>query len=166
MAHNFVEATKAQFGWEMIGWSIGTEVTAKVANNPIQTKRVRETRNEQAKTFKRYVELGYRFPKDISPNLCDRIHAHILFLCKKKYGPNFWSVFFREIRKESQQLIEATAFDQADENRNKRYQITIECFDQLEGLDFKNMLKEFQISLTTDVKSLHPAKPGWNRKFI
>ena len=166
MAHNFVNATKAQFGWEMIGWSIGTEVTAKVADNPIWAKNIRETRNKQLHTFNRYVELDYTFSKDIAPNLCDRIHAHILFLCENKYGPNFWSDFFREIRKEHQHLIEAAALSDADEVRNKRYQITIECFDRLEGLDFKDMLKEFQISLTTDVKSLHPTKPGWNRKFI
>lgn len=166
MAHNFVDATHAQFGWEMIGWSIGEEVTAKVANNPIQAKRVRETRNEQAHTFNRYVKLGYTFPKDIPPNVCDRIHAYILWECERKYGLSFWPDFFREIRKEHQNLVEAIALSDADKIRNRRYQITIECFDRLEGLGFKNMLEEFQVSLTTDIKSLHPTKPGWNRKFI
>src|SRR6185503_13569979 len=37
MAHNFVHATRAQFGWEMVGWTLGAEVSPKVAGNPILT---------------------------------------------------------------------------------------------------------------------------------
>lgn len=166
MAHNFVSASKAQFGWEMIGWSIGTKVTAKVADNPIQRRRVQETRNEQLRTFNRYVQSGYRFPPDIQPNLCDRIHAHILFLCEEKYGPRFWRDFFTEIRKEQPRLLAASELGDGDEARNRRYQITIDCFDRLKDVEFKKMLKSLEISLTTDVKSLQPERPGWNRKFI
>jgi hypothetical protein len=166
MAHNFVSASNAQFGWEMIGWSVGTKVTAKVADNPIQRQRVQETRNEQLRTFNRYVQLGYRFPQDIQPNLCDRIHAHILFLCEEKYGLGFWRDFFGEIRKEQPRLLAASKLGDSDEARNKRYQITIDCFDRLKGIEFKNMLKSLDISLTTDVKSLQPESPSWNRKLI
>jgi len=38
MAHNFVHASGAHFGWEMIGWTISTKITTKVADNPIQKK--------------------------------------------------------------------------------------------------------------------------------
>ena len=60
-----------------------------------------------------------------------------------------------------------------DESRNKRYQITLECLSGLDArrrlLDdtrsFTEMLKEYGISLTRDLKSLHPTDPGWNRKL-
>ena len=51
IAHNFVSATKAQFGWEMIGWSVGIEASQKVAPNPIFAASLRATREEQRKTF-------------------------------------------------------------------------------------------------------------------
>ena len=43
MAHNFVDAADAQFGWEMIGWTIGVKVTNKVAPNPVFKKHLQET---------------------------------------------------------------------------------------------------------------------------
>lgn len=166
MAHNFVHATNAQFGWEMIGWSIGTKITRKIADNPIYRRHVKVTRDKQAETFKRYCKLGYVFPKDIPANLCDRVHAYILWRCERKYGPNFWLDFFQKIHKERARLISAASKMDPDQIRNERYQITIECFDQLPRLDFKNMLERLQISLNTDIKSLHPTELGWNRKFI
>jgi len=153
------------FCW-ITGWSIGTKVSAIVANNPIQARQFQATRNVQAKTFQRYVNGGHLFPRDIAPNLCDRIHAHILFLCEKSYGPKFWPDFFQEIRKEHKRLSAAVSLSELNQIRNERYQITIECFDRLKGLDFKNILKSNQISLSIDVKSLDPTNPGWNRKFI
>lgn len=98
MAHNFVAATRAQFGWEMIGWTIGTKVTRTVARNPIHDRSVADTRDTQTRTFNRYLRSGYVFPRDLPANLCDRIHAHVLLQCEKKYGPDFWPHFFREIR--------------------------------------------------------------------
>jgi hypothetical protein len=166
MAHNFVHATHAQFGWEMIGWSLGASVTEKVAGNPIHRKQITDTRKEQAETFRRYKQAGFLFPADLAPNLCDRIHAYILWTCEQKYGPAFWPDFFREIRGQDKSLIAAVELGDADKIRNKRYQITIECFDRLKGLDFKKMLQDLRISFTTDVKSLHPTEPGWNQKFI
>jgi hypothetical protein len=166
MAHNFVDATHAQFGWEMIGWSLGAVVTEKVAGNPLHRKQIELTRLEQEETFRRYRQAGYVFPDDIAPNLCDRIHAFILWTCEKKYGPNFWPDVFREIRNRREALIAAEEIKDSDQSRNRRYQITIECFDRLKGLGFKKLLRECQISLTTDVKSLHPEESGWNRKFI
>lgn len=53
----------------------------------------------------------------------------------------------------------------ADKIRNARYQITIACFDRLLGLDFEKTLGSNGISLTTDVKSLHPESPNWNRRL-
>ena len=166
MAHNFVHSSKAHFGWEMIGWSIGTKVTMKITRNPIFIKHINDTRKKQAEAFKRYRQLGYVFPDDIAPNLCDRIHAHLLWVCERKYGSKFWPDFFKEIRKERENLLAAAELGNTDNIRNRKYQITIECFDRLEGLNFKEMLNKFQISLTTDVKALHPTKPGWDRKFI
>ncbi len=166
MAHNFVHSSKTHFGWEMVGWSIGAKVTMKIARNPIFIKHINDTRKKQAETFKLYRQLGYVFPEDIAPNLCDRIHAHLLWVCERKYGSKFWPNFFEEISKERKNLLAATELRDTDKIRNRKYQITIECFDKLEGLNFKDMLNKFQISLTTDIKSLHPTKPGWDRKFI
>jgi hypothetical protein len=166
MAHNFVSGTHAQFGWEMIGWSISVKVANSMAANPVLNKSIQDTRRQQEETFNRYVQAGCVFPSDIEANLCDRIHAYLLWKCERKYGPNFWRDFFREINKEYKPLVEAVKLGDSDQIRNKRYRITIDCFDRLEGLNFKEMLRHYQISLTTDVKSLHPTDAGWNRRFI
>jgi len=165
MAHDFVGTTKAQFGWEMVGWSIGADVSQKVARNPILAASLRATREGQKRTFAQYVKNGHVFPKDLPPNQCDRIHAWILYQSALKYGPRFWPDFFREIRSRKQALIDAVRVGDADKIRNARYQITIACFDRLPGLEFTKMLKAKGISLTTDVKSLHPESPGWNRRL-
>jgi hypothetical protein len=165
MSHNFVGATKAQFGWEMVGWSIGAEVSQKVAGNPIYAAGLRATRDEQKRTFDQYVKNGFVFPKELPANQCDRIHAWILHQSATKYGPHFWPDFFREIRGQRQALADAIQLGDGDKARNARYQITIACFDRLPGLDFKKTLKANGVSLTTDVKSLHPEEPGWNRRL-
>lgn len=165
MAHNFVDATKAQFGWEMIGWSIGADVSQKVARNPILTASLRATREGQKKTFAQYVKNGHVFPRELPPNQCDRIHAWILCQSASKYGSRFWPDFFREIRREKKALADAVHSGNADKIRNARYQITLACFDRLPGLSFTKMLKANGISLTTDVKSLHPEAAGWDRRL-
>lgn len=166
MAHSFVHATKTQFGWEMVGWSIGIEATQKVASNPIFLRQLKETRKKQAITFARYKKGGYLFPKDVAANKCDRIYAYLLWKGKLKYGRKFWPDFFKEIRKEYVRLCDAAKLGNPDKNRNKRYQIVVDCFDRLEGLDFKTMLKTEDISLVTDVKALHPEEPEWDGRFI
>lgn len=165
MAHNFVSATKAQFGWEMVGWSIGAEVSQKVAGNPILAADLRRTRDGQEQTFIQYMKNSCVFPKELPPNQCDRIHAWILHQSASKYGPRFWADFFREVRSQKQELSAAVRLGDADKIRNARYQITIACFDRLPGLEFKETLGASGISLTTDVKSLHPEAPGWNRRL-
>jgi hypothetical protein len=165
MAHNFVSATDAQFGWEMIGWSIGATVTAKVAGNPIHTQQIEETRKKQADTFQRYLDLGFTLPADIPSNLVDRIHAHILWQCEQKYGAAFWPDFFAEVKKHHQQLLRTEFLSDSNAARNERYRITINCFDSLQGLQFKKKLQDAGISLADDVKSLHPTDPGWDRKL-
>jgi hypothetical protein len=165
MAHNFVSTSHAQFGWEMIGWTISSKVSEKIAGNPIYRRSIQETRKGQAETFHRYVKANYVFPNDLPANLCDRVHAYLLWQCERQYGPNFWPDFFAEIRKELPSLTAAVKLGDNDSIRNKRYQITIECFDRLKGLDFKKKLQELHISLDTDVKSLKPQNPGWNRKL-
>jgi hypothetical protein len=166
MAHNFVSTTKAQFGWEMVGWSIGVKVTQKVAPNPIFSKQLQETRQKQAETFAQYQKLGNTFPPDIEPNLCDRIHACLLWRAEQEYGATFWPDFFKEVRARKQELDNAVHLPGDDNIRNERYRITVECFDQLKGLRFKRALERNGISTTVDVKSLHPTEPGWNRKFV
>ena len=166
MAHSFVHATQIQFGWEMVGWSIGIQATKKVASNPIFLGNLKDTRKTQKITFDRYKKNGYVFPEDVPANKCDRIHAYILWLCEKEYGRNFWPDFFKEIRKEHNNLRNAVKLGSRDKIRNKRYQIVVDCFDRLEGLNFKRMLKIARISFTTDVKALHPEEPGWDRRFI
>jgi len=165
MAHNFVAATKAQFGWEMVGWSLGAEVSQKVAGNPIFAAHLRAAREAQGRTFTQYVRNGYVVPKELPANLSDRIHAWILYRCSSRYGPRFWPDFFREVRSQKEALSDAVRLGDGDKIRNARYQITIGCFDRLRGLDFKKTLAANGISLTTDVKSLHPEAPGWNRRL-
>lgn len=165
MAHNFVAATKAQFGWEMMGWSIGVHTTQTVATNPIFVQHWTETYQGQASTYQRYVAAGFVLPSDVPANQVDRIHAFILSECERQYGASFWRDAFTEIRKEAQALRDAANAGGDDAIRNKRYQITIESFDRLPGIEFKQMLQNSGISLTTDVKSLHPTEPGWNRRL-
>jgi hypothetical protein len=165
MAHNFVSATKAQFGWEMVGWSIGAQVSQNVAPNPILAANISATRDEQQRTFARYVKEGYTFPSDLPANQCDRIHAWILKQSATKYGSRFWPDFFREMRLQQQPLADAVKLGDPVKVRNARYRITVDCFDKLPGLRFKEMLKTNHISLATDVKSLNPESPGWNRRL-
>lgn len=166
MAHNFVGATHVQFGWEMVGWSLGVMAAKKVADNPIFERSLEDTWKQQAETFARYRAGGNTFPADIEPNLCDRIHAYLLGECLRRYGVNFWPDFFREVRKEQGRLNDAVNIKGDDGIRNARYQITLDCFDRLPGLNFKRMLEQNGISLKVDVKSLHPTDAGWNRKFV
>jgi hypothetical protein len=175
MAHNFVHATKAQFGWEMVGWSIGAVVSEKVAGNPILREQIRQTRERQRRTYSRYVENGFVLPADVPANKCDRVHGWILWECATDYGPNLWRDFFREIRKEAHALNDPTyphmtsnAVQISDDDiiRNGRYQITRRCFDRLPGLNFTERLMESGISVTTDVKSYHPEEAGWNRRLF
>ncbi|GMV93780.1 MAG: hypothetical protein AMXMBFR82_35580 [Candidatus Hydrogenedentota bacterium] len=165
MAHNFVAATKAQFGWEMMGWSIGMHASQAVASNPVFVQHWTETYQGQASTYQRYVAAGFVLPSDVPANQVDRIHAYILSECERQYGASFWRDAFAEIRKEAQALRDAANAGEDDAIRNKRYQITIECLDRLPGIEFKQMLQNSGISLTTDVKSLHPTEPGWNRRL-
>jgi ankyrin repeat protein len=165
MAHNFVGTTKAQFGWEMIGWSIGVDASQKVAGNPIFSASVKATREEQRRTFAQYARNGYVFPSELPANQCDRIHAWLLYQSALKYGPHFWPDFFREVRSQKKALADAIQLGDGDNCRNARYRITIACFDRLPGIEFKKLLKANGISLTTDVKSLKPEAPGWNRRL-
>ncbi len=166
MAHNFVHTTRAQFGWEMLGWSIGAIASERVAQNSIHSRHVANTRRTQAETFRRYKELGHVFPDDIESNLVDRIHAHLLYECEKKYGGGFWPDFFEHVRSEAERLAHPDVTGGDDAYRNARYQITVACFDRLAGLNFKALLEENGISLSTDVKSLHPMNPDWNRRLV
>lgn len=165
MSHNFVHATKAQFGWEMIGWSIGAEVSQRVAGNPTLTASIQSTRKGQEQTFNEYFKNGCVLPRDLPYNQCDRIHAWILYQCQARYGANFWKDFFREARSRKKELVDAVSAGDTDAIRNARYQITVECFDKLPGLGFKKILSNCGVSLTTDVKSLHPEAPGWDRRL-
>ena len=107
MAHNF---NYTQFGWEMVGWSIGIKASQKVAGNPIFARGLQETRKGQTETFARYRALGYTFPADIAPNQVDRIHAELLFQCEQQYGPTFWRDFFQEAEKERTRLFLGYSF--------------------------------------------------------
>jgi hypothetical protein len=164
MAHNFVNASRTKFGWEMIGWNLGARVTEIVAGNPLHRNLLDATRKEQAATFRRYRAAGNTFPADLPYNLCDRIHAYVLWECEKAYGDNYWRNFFAEIRKESGRL-NATVPGDEYANNNYRCAITVECFDRLKGTDFKKRLAEAGISATVDISSLHPKDPKWNRKL-
>ena len=62
MAHNFVSGTKAQFGWEMIGWSLGVKVTQKVANKPVFQRQVQDTRKTRRRPSRSYRALRLHLP--------------------------------------------------------------------------------------------------------
>ncbi|MBC7979516.1 MAG: hypothetical protein H7Y36_03025 [Armatimonadetes bacterium] len=164
MAHNFVHATGAEFGWEMIGWTISVKVSDVVAPNPIHRQSVVETQLNQDRTFQRYLAAGRIFPADLSGDQADRLHAYLLRKCEQKYGPKFWPDFFTEVRK---QHAAFSAPEAQGESRglNERYRITVDCFDRLPGLGFKNILQNSGISTTVAIQSLKPTQPGWNRKL-
>ena len=166
MAHNFVGGTHAQFGWEMIGWTIGVKASQKVAGNPILARQVQETRQGQSQTFQRYVQGGYVFPHELPANQCDRIHAWILYQAEMQYGPNFWPDFFARIRQQHDPLAEAVRLGDDEEVRNARYRITVDCFDQLDKIHFKDALRRAHISLTTDVNTLRPMDPKWDHRLV
>lgn len=164
MAHNFVAATGAQFGWEMLGWSIGAKVAAKVAGNPIHSRQLRDTRKKQTTTFHRYRASGNRLPDDVLANLVDRVHAYVLWQCEKAYGDAFWRDFFAEVAKNRQAFERASQLG-GDEARNARYQRTIACFDRLRGVKMSERLAKSGISRVVDVKSFRPTEAGWNRRL-
>ena len=159
MAHNFVDASGVQFGWEMVGWIVGSKTSLAVAPNPLLRQALQSTRAGQAMTFQRYVGGGYVFPKDLPGNQCDRIHAELLWQSEQKYGPTFWQDFFSEVRRRHAELARA-------KDRDERYRISVECFDSLKSLHFKEMLKKDRISTTTDIKSLNPESPVWDRTYL
>ncbi len=164
MAHNFVHATGAEFGWEMIGWTIGVKVCDIVAPNPIYGRQAQETRQGQDQTWRRYVAAGNTFPADVPGDQADRLHAYLLRMCEQKYGPQFWPDFFAELRK----MHEAFAAPEAQGDTrglDVRYRLTVQCFERLPGLNFTKLLEQSGISTTVAVQSLKPTEPGWNRKL-
>ncbi len=158
MAHNFVSKTGVQFGWEMVGWTIGILASTAVADNPEFERNLIDTRRNQTDTFNRYGANGFVLPDDVPPNQVDRIHAYLLWQCERDYGPRFWPDFFVQVNKN------AARFAAAD-GRDARYRLSIECFDALPGVHLSDRLQENGISLTTDVKSLDPTGPTWNRRL-
>ena len=165
MAHNFVHAAGAEFGWEMIGWTIGAKVSSIVAPNPIHKRQVGQTRQGQRRTYRRYMAGGKTFPRDIPPNQVDRIHAHLLWTCERKYGPDFWSDFFTEVRRERASFSAPEARGESS-GLDVRYRLTVECFDRLVGLNFRKLLEHNGISTNVAIQSLKPEKPGWNRRLM
>ncbi len=165
IAHNFVHAARVQFGWEMVGWSVSVHATRKVAPTGVLLRNLRRTRQGQYETYKQYKKLDCTFPPDIPGNLVDRIHAYLLWQCEKKYGPDFWKDFFANVKTRHEDFVEAAEIKGQNAKRNRRYQLSVECFDALKNINFKEMLQQAQISLTTDIKSLDPENKNWNRKL-
>jgi hypothetical protein len=165
MGHNFVAASQAMFGWEMVGAMISRQVTATVAGNPTFSEMMKHARPELESTYRNYRAAGNVFPKELPANLCDRIHAWILWDCEQAYGPRFWPNFFREIGKQRLAFRQAGQIANDDNRRNAAYRITVDCFDRLMEGKFKTRLTEAGISLTTDVKSLQPMGKDWNRRL-
>jgi hypothetical protein len=139
-------------------------VTTLVANNPTWEKTLRAKRREQDRTYRRYKRAGHVYPRDLEANTVDRIHNHLLHLCEKEYGGDFWRDFFVEVRKEKARLLNPAGAKGGDERRNARYAITVDCFERLEGLEFKKLLDENGISTTVATKTL-ANKPNWNRRL-
>ena len=165
IAHNFVHAARVQFGWEMVGWSVSVQATRQVAPTGVFLGNLRRTRQMQYETYKQYKKLDRTFPPDIPGNLVDRIHAYLLWQCEKKYGSDFWRDFFVNVKARREEFAEASRIKGQNAARNRRYQLSVECFDALENINFKKMLQQAGISLTTDIKSLDPENKNWNRKL-
>lgn len=164
IAHNFVHATNIKFGDESVGWSLGVKVSQIVAPNPILARRVQDTRRDQSQTFQQYKAANHTLPADLPANQSDRIHEVLLWRAEMQYGPNFWPDFFKEVRHAQEPLARAQGMGE-DDGRNARYQVTVDCFDKLPKIQFKKMLSDNGVSLTTNLENLHPEKPGWNRKL-
>lgn len=164
MGHNFVSSSLALFGWEMVGWSICQEAFAGVAENPFHTAQLWNTRRIQKKTYDRYVANDFTVPEDVPRNLSDRVHAHILWTFREKYGEDFWPRFFSEIRSRREELLKARLVTPPSEAKAARYRITIDCFDSITDGQFKKMLTKSGISLSREITAKQ-SRVGWNRKF-
>jgi hypothetical protein len=167
MAHNFTHAAHSHFGSEAVGWSLGVKVTNLVAPNPHQAQLVATFRREDAEFLKKYIANGYRFPLTLThQNLQqeDRIHHHLLWECEQQYGPTFWRDYFAELQKEETRLEETNKLTDSIARANVQYQICVECFDHLAGLNFKKRLTDYHISATMDVFAISH-KPSWNGKY-
>lgn len=167
MAHNFAHAAHSHFGSEAVGWSLGVKVTDLVAPNPHHTQSVADLRRQDADFLKKYVANGYRFPLTLTHgNLQqeDRMHHHLLWECEQQYGATFWHDYFAELQKEKTHLEETNKLTNSVARANTQYQICVECFDRLAGLNFKKRLTDYHISTTMDVFAISH-RPNWNGKY-
>ncbi|MHC4404182.1 MAG: hypothetical protein ACYTG0_31395 [Planctomycetota bacterium] len=157
MGHAFNGGSGVCFGMEADGVCISQYVVGKVAPDPRVPEQKRKMIEQMPDTVKRYIEGGCVFPDDVPKNLADRIHRYLLVLSEHRYGESFWPDFFKEARKRQDRMQAAKDVDEA-------YRLTIECFDALPGLEFKKLLREFQMSLTTDCYTLVRRDP-WDRRL-
>ena len=165
MAHNFVHATGAEFGWEMLGWSISAKVCQKIAPNPIYLQNLSDTQRGQDETWQAYINNGQSSPPKLPGDQADRIHAYLLRKAEQDYGTNFWHEFFAEVRKQQAAFGAPEAKGDSGQPLNLRYQLTVECLNRLPGLEFKKRLEQSGVSTTVAIQSLKPTQPGWNRKL-
>ncbi|PWU17822.1 MAG: hypothetical protein C5B50_10550 [Verrucomicrobia bacterium] len=165
MAHNFVHATGAEFGWEMLGWSLSTKVCQRIASNPIYLQSLSDTQRGQDQTWQSYINNGQSFPPNLPADQVDRIHAYLLRKAEQDYGTNFWSDFFSAVRKQQAAFVASEAQGDSGPALNLRYRLTVECLNQLPGLNFKKRLEQSAVSTTVAIQSLKPTQPGWNRKL-
>jgi hypothetical protein len=164
MAHDFCFAANSVFGDEAVGCSLGIKVTTRVAFNPTIAEFYKDGRASDAKTWARFVAAGHRLPRDLPINYVDGVHRHLLLECERRYGPKFWQDYFAELRKEKANLEAAGRLSDGTARRNARYQICVDCFDRLRGINFKKRLSENGISTTVEIGSLYKS-PDWNRKY-
>ena len=165
MAHNFVHATGAEFGWEMLGWSISAKVCQKIAPNPIYQQSLSETQRGQDETWQAYMKNGQTFPGNLPGDQADRIHAYLLRKAEQDYGTNFWYDFFAEVRKQQAIFAAPEAEGDSAPGLDVRYRLTVECLNRLPGLDFKKRLEQSGVSTTVAIQSLKPTQPDWSRKL-
>ena len=178
MAHNFVHATGAEFGWEMVGWSISAKVCQKVAPNPIYLQSLADTQRAQDETWQAYMKNGQKLVAELGEGVAsrarrrrspgdqaDRIHACLLRKAERDYGTNFWYDFFSEVRKQQAAFAAPEAKGDSGPALDLRYRLTVECLNRLPGLDFKQRLEQSGVSTTVAIQSLKPTQPAWNRKL-
>ena len=91
----------------------------------------------------------------------DRIYKHFLHECEKRYGPQLWADFFDEVRRDK------VVFDQAAWGDERR-RATVNCFDRLEGLDFRENLRKWRISDKTSLYTFGYVvkQEDWDRRLI
>jgi len=110
-----------------------------------------------------YIANGYRLPDkpNYPPVTSYRIYQVLLDDCEKAYGPDLLKDFFTEVRKTRTPIKPDSPTDYS-----KRLQLTVECFDRLPGLNFRERMRKLRLSQRTTWYSLYGKTREWGGKLL